>query len=522
MRKSYISNYIKIYFWQFLAVALNLLSMFIVVPRISSDPPIYGIYSVCISASIFLIYADFGFIGAGYKYASESFAKKDREEEIRVVGFSGFILFFFVVLYALALFLLSLNPQILIKDTTDPLALRTASNLLAILAYTSFGILLQRFMQIVYGIRLEDFIFQRILIIFSLLKIASVVYYFADSKYDIVGYFLFCQIMTVLAGIVSLIIAVKRYGYDFNLLLRSFHFSRKFFLKTKNIAFGTLFSTAMFVLYYELDPFVITRFLGAPQVALYAIGLTLLSYFRAFFGMIYSPFSARFNHFVGLRDEEGLKYIFRRTVILTAPLVIFPIISLILIMKQFVYSWVGARYEPSIIVSQMLIASFIFGFLTYPATIVIIAKEKIRTLYLISALLPFIYWIGIFFTMPTLGIVAFSLFKLVAFVILAAVYFGFFFRYLEGSSVGILKEIIYPGIIPFVVQLSIGLILGQVLPSGKSNANFLFSVLSVCGLSAMAIALYCWFSREHRKLISGLYSKFIALTSLPAAGQAGV
>ena len=94
MQKSYTKNYLKIYFWQILSILLNLFSIFIVIPRLSSQPLIYGIYSICASAVIFLSYADLGFMNAGYKYASECYARGEKKEEIKVIGFVSFVLAF--------------------------------------------------------------------------------------------------------------------------------------------------------------------------------------------------------------------------------------------------------------------------------------------------------------------------------------------------------------------------------------------------------------------------------------------
>ena len=58
-------------------------TMFIVVPIITENKILYGVYSICISTSIFLSYADLGFVSAGIKYAGECFAKKDYKNEIR-------------------------------------------------------------------------------------------------------------------------------------------------------------------------------------------------------------------------------------------------------------------------------------------------------------------------------------------------------------------------------------------------------------------------------------------------------
>ena len=153
-QNSYTFNYLKIYFWQGISIVLNLLSMFIVIPSLTENPSIYGIYIVCISANIFLTYADIGFAGAGYKYDAESFARKNLEEEIEIVGFIGFILFLFVILFALAITSIAFNQRILINNLNDTSEINIASKLLFILAIFSPTIIFQRILEIIYGIRL--------------------------------------------------------------------------------------------------------------------------------------------------------------------------------------------------------------------------------------------------------------------------------------------------------------------------------------------------------------------------------
>ena len=111
MQKSYTKNYLKIYLWQGVSLILNFLSMFIVVPYLTSEPVIYGIYTVCISISIFLAYADLGFMGAGQKYAAEHFARAEKKEEIKVIGFTAFILFVFLTLFSLVFLYLSFSSR---------------------------------------------------------------------------------------------------------------------------------------------------------------------------------------------------------------------------------------------------------------------------------------------------------------------------------------------------------------------------------------------------------------------------
>ena len=71
MQKSYTKNYFKIYAAQLAAVVINVLTLGIVIPYISDNSKIYGIYSLWVSFTIFLSYADLGFLNAGYKYARD-------------------------------------------------------------------------------------------------------------------------------------------------------------------------------------------------------------------------------------------------------------------------------------------------------------------------------------------------------------------------------------------------------------------------------------------------------------------
>ena len=434
MQKSYTFNYLKIYFWQGIAIVLNLLAMFIVIPRLANNPSIYGIYVVCISANIFLTYADIGFAGAGYKYASEYFAQKNLEEEINVVGFIGFVLLLFVIIFALTVSVIALNPSILIKSINSAAEINIASNLLFILALFSPAIIFQRILEIVYGIRLEQFILQRIMIAASLLKILSVFYFFKNQHYDIVGYFLFCQLVYLSALFLCLLIAKIKYKYNFIVFFKSIKFSKHMFNKTRTLAFGSLFSTIMFILYYELDAFAIAKLMGVESVAIYAVGFTILSFLRSLFGVLYAPFLARFNHFIGLHDLDGLRNLYRSILPLTLPFVVLPIVSLALLMEPLVHSWVGHYYEKSVIIAQLLIFGFIYGFFTYPASFLIIAQEKIKILYLTSAISPIVYWTGIVLTIPYIGLTSFALFKFIAMSISSLFYFFITLKFLDISA----------------------------------------------------------------------------------------
>ena len=173
MEQSYSKNYIKIYFWRIISLVSGFLSLFIVVPHLSDDVELYGIYAFCISFTMYLTYADIGFLGAGQKYAAEAFARGNRKEEVDMLGFTGAILLFMIAPFSLTMIYFSYNPEILINSlSTD--GKKIASSIFLILGIAlPIQIILQRLVQSILVIRIKEYISMKIDVIFNLIKIAS-------------------------------------------------------------------------------------------------------------------------------------------------------------------------------------------------------------------------------------------------------------------------------------------------------------------------------------------------------------
>lgn len=481
--------------------------MFIVVPRLSEIPAIYGIYSVVVSFSIFFAYADMGFFGAGFKYASESFAKGNREEEIEVTGFICFLTLSFVAFCAAWFFYFALKPQILFRDLSAPNDIRIASHLLITLASFSPVIVLQRLLQIIYGVRIEAFVNQRVQTSASVLKILSVFYFFQDGKFDIVGYFIFFQCMNLLGGIVSAFIAKKRYAYDFTFFLNSFKFSISMYRKTKKLALSSLYIAATHIIYYELDMFAIGKLLGAEKVALYAIGFTFQSFVRSLFGVFFSPFSARFNHFIGLKDKDGLQSFLRSVIILTLPLVVFPVISMTLLMKPLIFCWVGNDYASSITIAQFLVLGFLYNFISAPIGSVLIAHENLRLLYITGSILPVVYWTGVLATTGMLGVESFALNKFISITVVNVLFFVIAVRLLKISMWRFFSDIIGPIVIPCIGLTAILFYLSPHLPASKDKFGLMIVISSGALASLLALFVYTIFSVTFRNYVLGVARK---------------
>lgn len=502
--RSYLSNYLKVYLWQSLSIATSFLSMFIVMPLLSSRPAMFGIYSICMSIIIFVSYADFGFMNSGFRYASESFVKGDLAKEVRIVGFVSFILLAFVLVHAAVVSVLAIYPTLLIADLTDPNESWTASVLLALLAAFSPVIVLQRILQIVFGVRIEDYIYQRINIVGNVAKIASVLLFFDASGYNIVGYFLAGQLINLLSCLVSLIIAKRRYHYDLLLLLRSIKFSRDIYDITKRLAFSSLYVTLAWVVFYEFDTLFIGKTLGAERLAFYSVALALTTFFRTLSSIIFAPFRARINHFVALKDDVRVRELYKRVMVVTMPAAIFPVISLIVLMKPFVFCWVGDSYLPSVLIAQMLIVAYIDGFSLNPAVYLLTAQERVRELNVIGSVAPIILWGGVLLTIQLLDVTMFGFLKFVA--TLPVQVFGLVIsaRCLKMGGAEFFKRFLSPAILPCVFLVVLLFWLRDFMPLEKSQVNVAVVVATGAVASGLSLVVYYWRSGEFRAEVANV------------------
>lgn len=497
-------QFLKIYLWQFISILFNFAAIFVVTPYLSSNQTVYGIYTLIVAAYMFLSYADFGFLGAGIKFASECYAQKDSKQEIKIIGFTGFIFLAFVALYALCILFLSFSPEILVKNLGSNEDREIASNLLLILALFCPVFVMQRVVQIIFAVRLKDYVFQRIFIVANAIKILFAIVFFSNENYPIVAYFLFSQLCTLTAVLLGLYIAKKQFGYEFILFFRSFRFSKEIYEKTKRLAFVSIFLTLCWILYYELDPFVISRLLGPKYLAVFAIGFTLMEYFRSVFGIVFGPFTAKFNHFIGLKDYDGLHTFFKKVLILALPITVFPVLAISLTIKYFIFSWVGDQYADSVPIAQVLVLSFMFSFLSSPTGILIMAYERAKLLYVTNALLPIIYWLGIFVAFKFIGLQAFADFKVLAFFIVVIVYLKIIVKLLDLKFWPFLWKLSAPAILPVLFILIATFLTKSYLPLEKNKINLLIYFIYNGLIISVAFVIYYFFSSEYRKGMSSI------------------
>ena len=478
-----------------------------VVPRLTSNQEIYGIYTVCISLNMFFSYADLGFLGAGQKYATEYFAQKNTDKEMQVLGFVLYFLSILMFSIIVLVLIIAFNPDFLIKSL-NPLNTDISSKLLLILALFSPVVLLQRFNSIVYSIRLEDYIYQVFDIASNLLKIVAVHFFITKSNYDIVGYFFTTQVLTLIAALAGCWVATRRYDYKFRKFIAYFRFSSEMFIKTKSLAFSSLLLTIAWILYYELDSVILSKSFGLETVAVYAIALTFLSFTRNLYNILYSPFLSRFNHFVGNDDEIGLYSLYNFLIKLTFPLAVIPPLVLIFYMNNIVITWVGYGYQSSVFVSQMFMIVALLSAVTIPNSNMILAKGQNRSLRLNALILPSVFYLSLWLLYYAVGSMNLAIAKVITIFFSSVITMFFAYRIigkqLLSSYFNVIKNILFP--------LFFLLIFFYLFPNSeniepKSFKSYMQLAFHIVPAIIISYALYCYLDKDIRIYILGLFIK---------------
>lgn len=431
----YRKKYISTYAWQILSILLGFLSLFVVIPFLSSDKILYGVYSVCTSLTIFFSYADIGFISAGLKFAAEYYSKRETNEEIKIIGFVSFIMLTFFSIISLGLIYCAIFPNLLLPELIKGSSLfLTARYLLLILALSCPIIICQRILTMIFSIRVEDYKLQRIIIIGNILKITSVFYFFRPGHYELLEYYTFFQLVNLFVVMIALYYT-KNYGYKPSLLIKSIRFNKKLFHKTKKISGTSFLMVICMILYYELDQLFIGRYIGLDAVSIYAIVLSVLSLIRTFIGFLYAPYSSRYNHFVGNEDYKGLIYFVNNVVSFLSPIVCSSILILSFLSSPFIYSWVGESYKESALLISIISLSFIPNFINNPVSSYFLARERNQYLIKWNIIMVLIYWGGIMVTVEKFGLFSFAIFKFIAPLICMLGYWKLAYRDFKNSGV---------------------------------------------------------------------------------------
>lgn len=386
-------QFFSIVFWKSLVYLLGIISLLIVTPHLTSKPTIFGIYAFCSSITIFFSYADLGFITAARKFAAEFVAKKQLKAEIAVTSFSCLVFLLCCFPLSIGIYYFSYYPHYLIKGITET-EIIIAADLLRILAFSFPILILQRIIQVIYSVRFADHIVFKFEIINIALRLISIYYFFSPGNYKIVEYFLFYNVLNLINIIALGYLTTKKFDYNVRYFFKAFRFRKSIYNKVSRLAFNSLFVSLAWLLFFEIDLVLITYLAGAAATAQYAIAFNVASILRNVLSTLYYPLTVKFNHLV-VSGKEALSSFFYLVIKLGSYFLIPGIVVLVLFSKALIISWLGNKFEQSVIITQLLVFSYIFYPLSTPIGALLTTKLKMNILYANSVIYIAIQYLGL-------------------------------------------------------------------------------------------------------------------------------
>lgn len=493
-----VSNYINIYIWKLVSMITGFLSVVIVVPHLSTQQELFGIYTFCMSFVLYLSYADLGFLSAGQKFAGEEVAKGNKEKEIGITGFSLTLLICLFLPFSIFMLYLSANTEVLFGDITKN-NITIASNLLLIMGiFLPVQVFLQRLVDFVLVIRLKDYIHLRIDIVFNLVKIFSVYFFFEEGRYLIVEYFLFITFMTIIGSCIAIYVTSVEIKYNFPQLMRSLRLRREYFQMSKELALSSFILTFAFILYYEMDLLIIGWLFSMQDVAIYAIGFTFLNFMRTLWNILYSPLSQRLNHYSAYSSNVEISQTLFKIIEYTAPLYLILTLSLVLFAEPIILFWVGNEYHSSISIFQILMISMFFGVITRPASYYFIARLKHKLMYAQALVSISVFYTSIFLLKDDYGIESLAIAKVIVAIVIGLIAIKGLFKIV--SFYDILKKVLIPSIIiGAAFYIYIPSIINNILPAPHKDITSLVEFLLFLTVSIITTYVLIIISNNERR-----------------------
>lgn len=498
MKEIFLSNYIKIYLWSFLSLISGFLSLIIVIPHLSTQQDLYGIYAFCISFALYLTYSDIGFVSAGQKFAAEELAKNNHAEEIGITGFTIFLLILCFIPFSIVMVYLSINPEVILNDLNEKHKIIASQLFLVMGLILPIQVILQRLVDFILTIRLMDYIALKITITFNIIKIMSVFFFFKDDQYLLIEYYLFVTTLSILGTLISIVFIRMAINYDFRLLFKSLKLSGKYYQKAKKLAISSFGLTLSFIAYHELDLIIIGKWFGVQEVAIYAIGFIFINFVRNLWNIIYAPFSQRLNHFYGQGLTEKISAMLSKMIEYTLPLYVVLVTTLILGAEYLVGYWVGKDYYSSIIIFQMLIMSTVVGAFNRPASYYYVTSLKYKYINLLAIILPLVFYLVILLSSNSLGIESLAVAKIavsgVSLLVAIKALSGLF------SISRIVKESLLPITIFLIIVLCfLPKIIRQIFPYPHANTENLLIYLIFLSLVVVVSYFLIIFSSKGKR-----------------------
>jgi len=315
----------------------------------------YGLYNLVNSVVSYLGLLNFGFGSAYVRYYSRYKVKNDQEN---IAKLNGMFLIIFSIIGFIAVIagsILVLNTKLIFGDKLTIKELSTAKVLMAIMVY-NIGFSFPNVVFNSYITANEQFIFQKSLQIFKVIVNPFLVLPVLLMGYGSIGMVIVTTIINISLEISNAIFCVKKLNMRFSFKNIDIYLMKEI----------TIFSSFIFLnmivdqINWNLDKFIIGRFRGTSEVAIYSIGAQLNNYLIRVSTVISSVFIPRINKVVAKasKDDELTK-IFIKIGRVQYMFILFIFISFIVFGQSFIKLWAGEIYSKSYYIALVLMAPMV-------------------------------------------------------------------------------------------------------------------------------------------------------------------
>ena len=313
----------------------------------------FGVYNFVLSIIAYLGLLNFGFSSAYLRYYT---IYKVGENELGIKKLNGIFVLFFIIISIITLFLaffINNNLEIILGEKFLKTDLLLAKNLFTILTIN----LIVNFLTITFDVHLianEKFIFQKTL---NLIKTIT-----SPLFSIVVLYFGFGSIgLASITLLINIFISIAIVYYNFRKINFSFTFNK---LEKKLFKDISIFSSYIFLniivdqINLNVDKILIGRIMGPASISVYVIAAQLNTYYITFSTLFSSIFNPRINSFVINKKNDLISDLFIRVGRIQFIILAFIYVAFILIGREFIYFWVGEKFDETYIIALILMTSF--------------------------------------------------------------------------------------------------------------------------------------------------------------------
>lgn len=310
----------------------------------------YGVYQLVASVISYLSLLQFGFGGSYLRFYSQ--CKGNREKESELNGTFLLIFCFFALLVALAGTILTINSEWFLGNKLSVAEHRLAKVLFAIMSFNMFITFPNSVFHSIITSR-ERFIFLRVVDLIKTICNPFLVIILLFLGYGSVGMVLASTLLSILAVGTNVFFVLRK-------IKAPFAFSRFNLSLVKDIgtfSFFVFLNIIIDQINWNVDRFLLGRFVGAASIAVYSIGMQINNIFVQITDMLATVLAPKVNQIVA-NDEhpmENLQDLFTRVGRLQAYIVFAVIAGFFVLGREFICLWAGPDYDTAYYVALLLI-----------------------------------------------------------------------------------------------------------------------------------------------------------------------